>query len=79
MWSQKFAEDTQKRYKKGMRVVLDADMNDESPNAPKAGARGIVQCVDGMGTIFVSWDNGSGLGLIPGEDVFHIEQENERT
>lgn len=26
--------------------------------------------VDNMGTIHVSWDCGSGLGLIPGEDEF---------
>lgn len=34
------------------------------------GCQGTVRCVDDMGTIHVSWDCGSGLGLIPGEDVW---------
>ena len=34
------------------------------------GCQGTVRWVDDMGTIHVSWDCGSGLGLIPGEDEF---------
>ena len=34
------------------------------------GCQGTVSCVDDMGTIHVSWDCGSGLGLIPGEDAW---------
>ena len=32
------------------------------------GCQGNVRWVDDMGTIHVSWDCGSSLGLIPGED-----------
>ena len=32
--------------------------------------QGTVRCVDDMGTIHVSWDCGSGLGLVPGEDAW---------
>ena len=35
-----------------------------------AGDRGTVAHVDSMGTVHVDWDNGSNLGLIPGEDVW---------
>lgn len=34
------------------------------------GTRGSVSHVDDAGTIHMHWDNGSGLGLIPGEDSF---------
>ena len=34
------------------------------------GCQGTVRWVDDMGTIHVSWDCGSSLGLIPGEDEF---------
>jgi len=33
---------------------------------------GIVDRVDDAGTIFVNWDNGSKLGLIPGIDFFEV-------
>lgn len=36
----------------------------------KPGTRGTVVCVDDIGTIHVNWDNGSGLGPVPGEDAF---------
>ena len=68
----KYVENNKKTYQEGMKVVLDADMNDNSPNAPKAGATGVVQYVDDMGTVHVFWDNGSSLGLIPDEDSFHV-------
>ena len=43
-------------------------MNDYQ--APPAGTIGTVTSVDEMGTIHVSWENGSSLGLIPSEDSF---------
>jgi len=55
-----------------MRIQLDSDMKDDSPNAPKAGCIGTVKDVDDMGTVHVVWDNGSSLGLIVDEDNFHI-------
>jgi hypothetical protein len=33
---------------------------------------GTVSHVDDAGTVFVNWDNGSGLGLIPGIDSFQV-------
>ena len=38
----------------------------------KPGDRGTVDHVDDIGTIHVSWDNGSRLGLVPSEDRFKI-------
>jgi hypothetical protein len=34
----------------------------------RPGAEGTVSLVDGTGTVHVRWDDGSRLGLIPGED-----------
>ena len=34
------------------------------------GCQGTVRRVDDMGTIHVSWDCGSGLGLVPSEDAW---------
>lgn len=47
------------------RVKL-VDMDD--PNAPPNGIHGTVIDVDDMGTIHVSWDNGSSLGVVWGVD-----------
>lgn len=32
------------------------------------GAEGTVRLVDSMGNVHVDWDDGSAMGLIPGED-----------
>ncbi len=32
------------------------------------GAIGVVSLIDDFGTVFVNWENGSRLGLIPGVD-----------
>jgi hypothetical protein len=32
------------------------------------GSQGTVMLVDDIGTVHVKWDNGSTLGLVPGED-----------
>ena len=37
------------------------------------GTRGIVTLVDGFGTVHVAWDDGSRLGLIPGEDQWEVD------
>lgn len=36
------------------------------------GLLGTVAVVDDLGTIFVDWDNGSKLGLVPGEDRWEV-------
>ena len=59
-------------YTKGSRVELDS-MDD--PQAPPRGTRGTVLGVDDIGSIMVAWDNGSGLSLAYGEDVYHKVEE----
>ncbi|MEQ6896271.1 DUF4314 domain-containing protein [Microbacterium sp. KR10-403] len=34
------------------------------------GEEGTVAFIDSLGTFFIDWENGSSLGLIPGEDSF---------
>jgi hypothetical protein len=60
------------QYPIGSRVVLDR-MDD--PQAPPVGTKGTVQGVDDMGSILVSWDNGSGLNVVYGEDMCHVVKE----
>lgn len=60
-------------YKKGMRVKL-KEMKDPYTQL-KEGDEGTIEFVDDIGTIFVKWDNGSGLGLIIGEDEFEVLKE----
>ena len=62
-------EKLKERYSAGCRVVLDFMEDDQ---APPSGTKGTVVCVDDIGTIHVNWDNGSSLGLVFGEDGFHI-------
>ena len=55
-------------YPPGTRIELKS-MDD--PYAPvPSGTRGTVKYVDDAGQIGMSWDNGQGLALIPGEDSF---------
>ena len=58
-----------KQYPVGTRVRL-IHMNDRQ--APPDGTCGTVRLVDDIGTIHVNWDNGSGLGLVIGEDTFEV-------
>ena len=50
----------------GTGVVL-VKMDDKY--APPLGTEGTVTGVDDVGTIMVSWDNGSSLGVVLGADV----------
>lgn len=59
-------------YLLGKRVQL-VYTNDQYTNL-QYGDLGTVNYIDETGTVFVSWDNGSKLGLIPGIDrwkIFH--------
>ena len=51
----------------GCRVEL-VSMNDPYNRKLKPGDQGTVRLVDDIGTIFVDWDCGSGLGVAYGED-----------
>lgn len=61
------------KYPEGTRIVLDQMNDDPRPIAP--GTAGTVRVVDDMGTIHCDFDDGRRLGLVPGEDEFHIEKE----
>jgi len=57
---------------KGKRITL--IRMGEDPNPIKAGEQGTIKFEDGMGHIHVDWDNGRGLALIPGVDMYKIEE-----
>jgi hypothetical protein len=63
------------KYPVGTVVVVLA-MND--PHGVPSGTKGIVDHIDDIGQIHVSWDNGSGLALIPDEDEFRIDYADLR-
>lgn len=68
---------TKATYPAGTRIELDQMGEDPRPIAP--GTRGTVKLVDDIGTVHCIFDNGRCLGLIPGEDAFHVitnETEN---
>jgi hypothetical protein len=37
-----------------------------------SGTLGTVVFVDDLGTVHVKWDDGSGLGLVPSEDIWAV-------
>jgi len=55
------------QYPRGCRVRLN-HMNDPYRPDLREGALGTVLRVDDIGTIHVSWDYGSSLGVVLGED-----------
>ena len=60
-----------KEYPVGARVEL-IEMDDPYTTKLVPGCRGTVRCVDDIGTIHVSWDCGSSLGVVYEEDVCKI-------
>jgi hypothetical protein len=52
------------RVGKRVRLVRCTDIYSQNP----PGLEGTVTFVDDTGTLHVHWDNGSTLGLVPGED-----------
>ena len=53
-------------YPPGTRVKL---IKMDDVQAPPKGTKGTVRGVDDVGSIMVSWDNGSGLSVVYGEDI----------
>lgn len=53
----------------GKRIKL-IEMKDPFPVEP--GSEGTITSVDGMGQIWVHWDNGRGLAVIPETDEYEI-------
>ena len=66
MISKEALQALRERFPKGTRVEL-VQMDD--PQAPPIGTKGTVIGVDDIGSIMVSWDNGSGLNVAYGEDI----------
>ena len=71
-FSQAEVKALKEKYKTGAKVEL-IKMYDTFNNVPE-GTRGIIKGVDDLGTIQVSWENGTTLGLIVGVDEFKIIQ-----
>ena len=59
-----------KKYPKGTRVEL-IEMSDPYRKM-EPGLLGTVDQIDDTGTIFVRWDNGSGLGVVYGVDKIRV-------
>lgn len=59
-------EQLRKQYPTGIRVEL---LQMDDVHAPPVGTKGTVIGVDDSGSIMVSWDNGSGLNVVYGEDI----------
>lgn len=64
--SKEIVEQLKKQYPEGTRVEL-VSMRDPYSKL-KPGDRGTVSMVDDIGTVFVRWDSGSGLGIVYEED-----------
>lgn len=62
-------EQLRNKYPAGTKVSL-ARMDDVQ--APPIGTIGIVRGVDDTGSIMVSWENGSSLNVVYGEDEVNI-------
>ena len=67
-------ERIRKEYPAGCRVEL-VKMDDVQ--APPVGTRGTVLGVDDTGSLLMSWDTGSGLNVIYGEDIVKKVSESE--
>ena len=57
------------RYPEGTRIKL---LHMDDTQAPPIGTLGTVTNVDDIGTIHVSWYNGSSLGVCYGEDRVQV-------
>ncbi len=64
-----------KNYPIGARVER-IEMNDPCNKTLVPGCKGTVRFVDDMGTIHVSWDCGSSLGIVYGEDSCRVIKED---
>ena len=63
-------------YPAGTRIQL--DHMDDPFHPVESGTTGTVRFIDDAGTIHISWDSGSSLGLCPDSDEFHvIGKEND--
>lgn len=63
--SRKIVEKLRQEYPVGTRIEL---ISIDDIQAPPIGTKGTVRGVDDIGSIMVSWDNGSSLSIAYGED-----------
>ena len=73
--SREQVESVKRRYPEGSRIMLDYMGRDPHPIPP--GTTGTVEHVDDIGTVHCTFDNGRSLGLVPGEDSFHIIRQEQ--
>lgn len=73
--SKEIVNNLREKFPEGTRVEL-VHMNDAFTKL-MPGDKGTVRFVDDAGTIFVRWDNGSGLGVAYGEDSCRKITEDE--
>jgi hypothetical protein len=64
--SRETVERIRAQYPVGCRVEL---IKMDDIQAPPIGTKGTVTGVDDIGSIMVSWDNGSTLHIVNGEDI----------
>ena len=64
--SRDIIEKVKKEYPAGTRVEL---VKMDGFQAPAIGTKGTVKGVDDTASIIVSWDNGSSLNVVYGEDI----------
>lgn len=65
------------QYPEGARVEL-VHMDDPYNTKLFSGCRGTVRKVDDAGMIHVSWDGGSSLGVVYGEDICRVVTDEEQ-
>lgn len=64
--SRETVERIRKQYPVGCRVEL---IRMDDAQAPPIGTKGTVRYVDDLGSLGVTWDNGSSLQVVNGEDL----------
>ena len=64
--SREIVERIREQYPAGTRVEL---VRMDDVQAPPIGTLGTVTGVDDTGSLLMSWDNGSGLNVVFGEDI----------
>lgn len=52
--------------------IVELISTDDPSTELVSGDRGKVAFIDDMGTIHINWNNGSTVGLIPGEDSYKV-------
>lgn len=68
-------EELLKKYPVGSRVRL---LKMDDIQAPPIGTLGTVKGIDDILSILVSWDNGSGLNVVYGEDQIELVSKPEK-